>query len=220
MFNASKSLKATIASLVCAGIVAGAAAAAPAWQPIHRSDLDVTDGQITQLGSDQLTTDSAGMRATVLDGGNHATRAWLMFRFLGKSTTTTPLGSGAIRRQIGLKLLATDPCNLVYVMWRQYPKGAIEVLIKRNPGQTTSTQCGNNGYTRIALISARVNTHVRHNLRVDTAQTATGALKLSVYADYKLIRRLTVPASLAAGLDGPIGVRSDNGHYVFRLYAG
>src|SRR5260370_1059518 len=32
-------------------------------------------------------------------------------------------------------------------------------------------------------------------------------------------RRLTPPAELAAGLEGPIGVRSDNGDYLFRLSA-
>ena len=40
---------------------------------------------------------------------------------------------------------------------------------------------------------------------------------LAIYTDGDLAQRLTIPADLAAGLDGPVGVRSDNGHYLFRL---
>jgi hypothetical protein len=38
-----------------------------------------------------------------------------------------------------------------------------------------------------------------------------------VYADGTVADQLTLPASLAAGLDGPAGVRSDNGRYRFTL---
>lgn len=51
-------------------------------------------------------------------------------------------------------------------MWHAYPDNAIQIQVKRNPGQTTSSECRNNGCTQIATI---------------------------------------------------LGVRSDNGHYLFRL---
>jgi hypothetical protein len=44
-----------------------------------------------------------------------------------------------------------------------------------------------------------------------------GSLILTVLADGKLARKLTLPADVAAGLDGPIGTRSDNGRYRFTL---
>jgi hypothetical protein len=42
---------------------------------------------------------------------------------------------------------------------------------------------------------------------------------VAVYADGSLLRRARVPTALAGGLAGPIGVRSDNGDYLFRLSA-
>jgi hypothetical protein len=203
-------------------VVGAYAASTPSYQPLGVADLDVTEGSIAPAGhKSTLHTVDPAMRAVALDGGHHATSAQLWFRYLGESTTTVPLGSGQIRRQIGLKLRAADPCNLLYVMWHAYPDNVIEISVKSNPGQTTSAQCGNAGYTEIAEIPLgvgdRTADHRVHRLETRTRRTAAGDLAVTVVKDGAVLRRLTIPAALSAGLEGPIGVRSDNGDYLFRL---
>ena len=56
-------------------------------------------------------------------------------------------------------------------------------------------------------------------LEARTRHTASGALALSVYTDGSLVRRVRLSAASTAGLEGPIGVRSDNGDYRFVLAA-
>ncbi len=200
-----------------------ASAAAPAWHPLHAGDLEVTEGALAPAGAAALRTGSPKLRAVHRDGGRHATRALLIFRGHGDSTTVEPLGSGAIRRQIGLKLRATDPCNLLYVMWRSVPEHAVVVSVKRNPGQTTSAQCGNRGYTDLATIplaGRSASDQAAHRLDVRTRRTAGGTMLVSLRLDGGRPRGLAVPAPLASGLAGPVGVRSDNGTYTFRLAAG
>lgn len=201
--------------------VAAAANAGPArWQPVALPRLDVTSGTIAPQSGTTLATQSAELRATERDGGRHARWARLSFRLIGPSTTIEPLGSGAIRQQIGLKLAAQDPCNLVYVMWRSQPDAAIAIYVKRNPGLDTSAECGNDGYTTIATIGVPAfATGTDHVLEARTRHAADGSLTVSVRTDGALLRRLTLPAALVAGFDGPVGLRSDNGSYRFRLAA-
>jgi hypothetical protein len=203
---------------------AGSASAKPAkpWTPVSLSRLDVTEGVLKPAGPNAiLRTVSAGMRAVELDHGRHASRAQLRFRLLGDSETTKPLGSGIVRTQIGLKLRALDPCNLVYVMWRAKPDNAIVVYVKRNAGKATSADCGNGGYTNVAEVPLTgINPRASHLLDVRTYRTTTGSLLTLIRTDGKLLRRLDLDATLTAGLAGPVGVRSDNGDYRFRLSAG
>jgi hypothetical protein len=200
-----------------------AVAAARTWTPVPRSHLQVTSGQISTLGSGLLQTGSSEMRAVERDGGHHAQSAQIRFRFRRPSVETSTLGSGAVRRQIGLKLRAADPCNLVYAMWREYPQHAVVVSVKRNPGQHTSSACGNRGYSDVATlalpIAASVPDHRTHVLRAYTRREANGSLTLRVYADGAVVYAGRLSAALSGGLDGPIGVRSDNGDYVFALSA-
>jgi hypothetical protein len=206
------------AGLALAALAVGAVAApVRQWKVVPVSGLDVTSGVISNSGTGWLQTDSDEMRAVQLDHGHHAASARLEFRFLGKSAMTKPLGSGLVRRQIGLKLDASDPCNLLYVMWRTYPDHVIEVSIKRNPGQTTSAECGNAGYSDVAVIPETAKVFHRHLLEADTTHEPDGSLGLAIYTDGKLLRQLTLPPSEVAGLDGPIGIRSDNGRYRFVL---
>ena len=209
-------LATALAALAALG--AGASAAkAPAWKDLRVANLQVTSGAIAPAGDVVMRTRSSGMRAEHRDGGRHATKARLRFRLLGDSETVKPLGSGLVRQQIGLKLRSSDPCNLLYVMWHAKPEQSIQVQVKRNPGQTTSAQCGNRGYTEVASIPMPPADRALHTLEAHTRRTKAGALVLAVYADGDMVQRLTVPADLAAGLNGGIGVRSDNGHYLFRL---
>jgi hypothetical protein len=210
-------------ALMGAAVAASAAPRPPAgWASIGKARLTVTEGTISVAAPNStLRTTSPAMRAVSRDGGRHASSARLWFRYLGESSTTKPLGSGQVRRQIGLKLRAADPCNLVYVMWHVYPDNVIEVSVKRNPGQSTSAQCGNRGYKEITEFPVRDSggtaDHGPHVLEVVTRRTASGSLALRIYSDNSLRRRLHLPAALTAGMEGPIGVRSDNGHYLFQL---
>src|SRR5437870_3663128 len=83
------------------------------------------------------------MRAVLPDSDGNA--AEVRFTYFGPSDVEEPLASGLPRRQIGLKLRAQDPCNLVYVMWRLHPEARIVVSVKRNPGKHASRECGNAG---------------------------------------------------------------------------
>ena len=208
-----------IVLIVAAGAASALAAPARPWRTVHVSALDVTSGTVFSAGGSQLQTNSDEMRAVQRDHGHHASDAMLAFRFLGNSAATKPLGSGLVRRQIGLKLQATNPCNLLYVMWRTYPDRVIEISIKSNPGQTTSAKCGNNGYSDVAVVPELAGAHGRHVLEADTRRKPDGSLALTVYADGKLVRNVTLAADLTAGLDGPVGIRSDNGRYRFTLSA-
>jgi hypothetical protein len=213
-----------LGALVVALLSVPAVAARPAlWQSVPRSALDVTEGTVTPYGKHGLLhTGDASMRAVEVDGGRHASRATLWFRLRGASATTTALGSGRVRGQIGLKLLATDPCNLVYVMWHSSPDHAIEIQVKSNPGQTTSAQCGNRGYRTLALVPVgdTAPDSQPRELKVRTLRNADGSVTLLVFIDDVPLTQQTLPADTAAALNGPIGVRSDNGDYVFRLSAG
>jgi hypothetical protein len=227
MTRTSLRLTATIGVAVIAAVAstnAQARRATSEWMPVQKSALHVTEGSISSAGRrSMLQTDDPAMRAEVIDGGQHATSARLWQRYLGESTTTVPLGSGAIRRQIGLKIASADPCNLIYVMWHAYPTRNVQVQVKRNPGQTTSAQCGNNGYTTLANFSLGAgdgtSDHSAHQLEVQMRRDTSGAIGLTILADGETLGDVALTAAQSAGLDGPIGVRSDNGDYLFRLYS-
>lgn len=212
--------------LAMAAVAATPTLGAPAapLKDIPRSALQVTEGALAAYGQHgQVRTQDPAMRAVVRDHGRHARRARLSFRLRGESTTTAPLGSGIVRRQIGLKLLAADPCNLLYVMWHSVPDHEIEIQVKSNPGQTTSAQCGNRGYMTIAsvpLAGAAASDTSAHALEARVRPVADGTDRLTVFADKTIVWQGALPAALVAGLDGPAGVRSDNGDYVFRLSTG
>ena len=217
--------RAAVLGLCLAAIVVPSprAEGATMWTPVARSHLQVTSGAITTLRSGLLQTRSPQMRAVEQDAGRHAQWARLKFRYGQPGDGTSTLGSGAIRRQIGLKLLAGDPCNLVYVMWWEYPVHQIAISVKRNPGRQTSSQCGNLGYTEITRIPLPTPASVRddrpHVLESRTRRELDGTLTLTVLTDGTTIYDEALPTNLTNDLDGPIGLRSDNGRYVFALTA-
>src|ERR1700733_4212852 len=115
--------------------------------PVSRADLCVTEGAIEQGPGQRLSVAVPKMRAYL-----NATTAQSVeadFSYLGSTGNEARLGSGELRRQLGLKLRAADACNLVYVMWRIEPESKLVVSIKSNPGQHTSAECANRGYRNI-----------------------------------------------------------------------
>jgi len=183
---------------------------------VARGKLCVTEGAIEELAGGRLSVKVPKMRAYV----NEATPQILEadFTYLGSTGNEARLGSGELRRQFGLKLRAQDACNLVYAMWRIEPESKIVVSVKSNPGQHTSSQCGNRGYRNIkprrssAVPSLR--SGAAHGLRAEM----NGA-EMKVFADGSLVWEGSVGPG-ALGFDGPVGIRSDNARLELELRAG
>lgn len=138
---------------------------------------------------------------------NIVTLDWAYF-----GTTAEPglLDSGILRRQIGLKLRAANPCNLLYVMREVDPEPRIFVQVKSNPGKRTSEECGSEGY--VTLGAAKVPSRVLSKLQVKFV----GDL-LDVYEGG--VQVLSVDLSQIKLPKGGYGVRSDSGRFVFKLTA-
>jgi hypothetical protein len=198
------------AGLLLAVGVAGVASGAV--RTIERKDLCVTTGQVTRLADDRLGIEEPEVRAVVLADSTQA--AEMRFTYLGPSARTKALGSGEIRRQIGIKLRAQDSCNLLYVMWRIEPRDQIVVSVKSNPGQRTHAECGTHGYTNLkperrrtpgpAAAAPAVTAGSTHDLRADLV-----GRELRVWADGAIAWEGQVPATIQ-GFDGPVGLRTDN----------
>ena len=175
--------------------------------------LCVTEGQLSAASQNQLAVNVPKMRAYV--NAETAADAAVRFTYLGATAKDIPLGSGEMRRQFGLKLLAQDACNLIYVMWRFEPESKVVVSFKSNSGQHTSAECGNRGYTNIKA---------RHSSKVPAMATgSTHTLEASLHEqDLQVVADGMVVWVGSIGLEasqlrGPIGVRSDNARLNFAL---
>jgi len=210
--------KLAIASGVLSFILLGtvlAAAPAGGWLTVSSGNLCVTEGAIEKAAGDRLSVNVPKMRAYV--------NAWtaqsmeVRFTYLGPTQKESALGSGQIRRQFGLKLRAQDPCNLVYAMWRIDPESKLVVSVKRNPGAHTSAECGNRGYQNIKPRKASAVPRLRpgesHTLRAEMKEE-----ELRVFVDNQKVWEGDVGLD-AAGLEGPVGIRSDNVHLEFDIKA-
>lgn len=208
---------------------------ATAWQShlswardLTLADLKVTQGaeSLRQLASGLLEISGPRLRAT--ERAFISNTVELSFGYHGRAEGSVPLEGGADRIQIGQKMFAANPCNLLYVMWRLYPDEAIVVSIKRGPG-TTSSECGNDGYTDIvpdlapagattASVALPVDLSARGGQRRALRTSFDPRYRrLSVRVDGRLVWRGHLPSQLVVGLMGPAGVRSDNGVFRFEL---
>jgi hypothetical protein len=116
-------------------------------KPVVRDALCVTNGAVASLPGGRMRIDTASSRAVVLASGGRS--AEIRFRYLGPSAEVKPLASGELRRQIGLKLMAQDTCNLVYAVWHLEPDAKFGVSVKRNPGKQTHEECHADGYVTV-----------------------------------------------------------------------
>ena len=207
---------------------------------LDKGDLKVTLGSITQTKSGFLTITDAKVRA--VEKAPSASTAQLQFRYRGPSKkTTAPNSNGTIKRQIGLKMRAKDTCNLLYVMWeigrvQIQSNGArdhrspekIVILVKRNPGKKTHKSCGTDGYQTIAVVNQKDPTHgfasardqKGHRLRAELYPKGRSGYELFVYADGKRVWDGIIPHRMLRDIDGPAGLRSDNGSFIFKFFAG
>jgi hypothetical protein len=186
-----------------------AGAGAPiSLEAVSATDVCVTLGQFRAPAppSTPLGVDAAQFRAWLAGSGGQSVA--LGFRFLGPSTELVALASGERRAQLGLKLLAQDTCNLLYVMWRSTPRSELVVSLKSNPGQTRHVECGGRGYTRLrserALPVPPLLPNSVHRLEASVFQ---GALQVRVDAALVWQGRLS---GAALQLRGASGLRSDN----------
>jgi hypothetical protein len=208
---------ATVAlSLLILFVAAVTAQTAPGTFPVSRGSLCVTEGEIGSGPNDSLTVDAEKMRAYINTWTSQAVEA--EFTYVGPTAKESALASGEIRRQFGLKLRAQDACNLVYAMWRIEPESKLVVSIKRNSGQTRSSECGNRGYQNIKPRHASpvpaLHPGDRHVLRA-----AMDGDDLRVYIDNREVWEGSLGPK-AEGLTGPVGIRSDNARLLLSLRAG
>jgi hypothetical protein len=183
---------------------------------VERTSLCVTEGGLEDSADGSLAVTLPKMRAFVRLPIADAAQA--QFTYLGPSANESPLASGQMRRQFGLKLRALDACNLLYVMWRIAPESRLVVQLKNNPGQHSSAECTNHGYQtikpRLAAPLPRLQPGESHVLR---ARISGEELRVSV--DDRIVWQGNLSGS-AAMMSGPVGVRSDNARIRFNLSAG
>lgn len=199
-------------------VLAAAYAQAPTkdWFVVSRERLCVTEGTIDQVAAGHLSVNVSKMRAYV--NGWTAQSIELRFTYLGQTQTESALGSGEMREQLGMKLHAQDPCNLVYAIWRIAPESKLVVSVKRNPDDHSSAECGNRGYQNLKPRS----TSVLPLLQSGEAHTLRAEMKgpeLDVFVDGRKAWAGDV-GSDATSLSGPVGIRSDNARFEFDLLAG
>lgn len=185
-----------------------------------RSDLRVSLGTISQTKSGYLTVIGPKERA-VRTSGTHS-KALLRFRYRGPSEKTAPLDSGAVIQQIGLKMRAMNTCNLLYIMWRIKPTEEIYIAIKRNTGKSKYADCGANGYIvlrRVPLKPLGITATTQKTCRLGASVTETaGKYRCEVTIDGRQIWSGDIDAKLMADINGPVGFRSDNGSFIFKLF--
>jgi hypothetical protein len=193
-----------------------------AGEPIDtpRSDLRVSLGRIAQTKSGYLTVLGPKERA-VRTSGEHS-NAVLQFRYRGPSEKTSLLDSGSFVRQIGLKMRAMNTCNLLYVMWRIKPTEEIYVAIKRNPGKSKYKECLSRGYLQLGRVPLKplgitAATHKAHRLGASVTET-DGRYTCTVTIDGRRVWAGKIDAKNISDIMGPVGIRSDNGSFIFKLF--
>src|SRR5215510_9755848 len=204
--------------LCCAPLLAGLAREADgktSMKPVGRSKLCITEGEIEQREDNKLSVSVPKMRAFVT--GPTLQEVEAHFTYLGPSKKSSPLASGELRRQLGLKLRAQDGCNLVYAMWRIEPKAELVVSVKSNPGMTQSSECDAHGYHNIKPTQASNVPDVKRGHRY-TLRAIIDSVKMRVYANNNQVWEGDLGAE-ARGINGPVGVRTDNGRFDFELFA-
>jgi len=187
--------------------------APPTLQSVSLADLHITNGSVTEMGDGQLQILRGIVRGVTRHTGYRA--AGLHFTYLGHTPKRTPLGSGVVRHQLGLKLSAENTCNLLYVMWEIEPRSQLVVSRKENPGQCMHIQCRNRGYQRLGAVAmAPIRVGEPHEL---SARADPG--RLQVWVDGSMVWNGAL--ELGAAPDGrSVGIRTDNVKVAFRFEVG
>jgi hypothetical protein len=188
---------------------------AAALQRIAPSALKPESGTVAPAAEGRFTLERAVSRALI--PGSTGSAARLRFTYRGPTRETAPLASGELRRQIGLKLRAHDTCNVFYVMWHLEPTQELAVQVKSNPSLHTHEACRDHGYASVPGRALRALPPIAPGEPHELAAFIEGGV-LEVELDGQPAWKGSVPAS-ALALEGPAGVRSDNGEFEVELWA-
>lgn len=199
---------------LCAAQPAAPSTEARSLDRVDRSHLCVTNGMITTRYNGLLSIETPSSRAVVPTTVEQT--AEIRFRYLGPTASSKPLASGELRRQIGLKLLAQDTCNLLYAMWHIEPDSKLAVLIKRNPGMQTHEQCGAKGYLPIKPLKTMTLGKVQPG-ELHTLRAQLHGEELTLIADGVLAWQGQLQVA-DAEFDGPVGLRTDNGRFELEYF--
>ncbi len=187
-------------------LVPAAAADTPDWREVPFGQLCVTSGPVSPGVDGSFIILGPTFRAESGAGSDGVAR--LTFEYIGSTAETKALGPGAARHQIGLKLRAQDPCNLLYVMWRLFPVNEVVVSVKRNTGHSNLAQCSNHGYTNLTPEQRAAPRPATPGSDHVLAARIIGS-RLDVWVDELLVWRGELGVE-AQRLHGSVGVRSDN----------
>jgi hypothetical protein len=178
----------------------------PPSRPISIRELCVTSGELHATADARWLSTRPALRATApLSAGHHAA---LEFRYLGSTEQQKRLASGNERRQLGLKLLSRDSCNVVYAMWRFDEPASVVASVKANPDFARHSECGNRGYQNLRpLWKAGVESPQIGSVHALSATLQRGLLEVRL--DQRPVLRAFVggPRAPTSGLSG---LRSDN----------
>jgi hypothetical protein len=177
----------------------------------------VTSGNPSRAG-ETIRVDDAIVRMVWKD--QRGSYAGMVFTWGGPSTASeVPAASGTVLRQLGLLLYAHDPCNSVYVMWHEGER-RLRVVRKRNPGMTTSGQCGAKGYATLLPDFERdvpkLAVGARHWFEARIADDG----EMGVRVNGVMVWHGMVPASARALGPAVAGFRSDNAKFEFAWLGG
>jgi hypothetical protein len=178
----------------------------PPVRPISIRELCVSSGKLHATADARWLSTRPALRATAaLSAGHHAA---LEFRYLGSTEQEKRLGSGNRRRQLGLKLLSRDSCNVVYAMWRFDEPASVVASVKANPDLARHSECGNRGYENLRpLWKARVEPPQLGSVHELSATLQRGLLEVRIDQRPVLRAFVGVPRAPTSGLSG---LRSDN----------
>ncbi len=169
---------------------------------------DVIAGKLIRLGSKgSFRSDSAVLRATW--EGSDGNSSGLRFTYLGPTKESVPLADGELRSQIGLKLRARDPCNVIYVMWHLSPDSRVEVSVKSSPDMNDSNECKDRGYQ---FLKPETSSGKPPRIEVGKSRLIEARIegrRLEVRIDGQLNWVGELPDE-AFRFDGPAGLRADN----------
>lgn len=177
--------------------------------------MRVEAGAVVPGAGGEFTIRHPGLRAVL--PGMRGSAARISFVYRGPTRDTARLASGELRRQIGLKLRARDTCNLLYVMWHIAPDAGIQVQAKSNPRQSTHAECRDHGYRTFRGTLQRPLPPIQIGER-HTLEARVEGDRLRVLADGRPAWEGKLPAEVFE-LDGPAGIRSDNGEFEVEIWA-
>jgi hypothetical protein len=104
-------------------------------------------------------------------------------------------------------------------------------LVKRNPGKKYHNSipfvrkgCGSNGYESIDVVQlssiASAKDGQTHTLQADLYANGSQGTDLVVFIDGQEVWRGAIHDDLLRDIDGPAGLRTDNGSFIFKLLTG